>query len=110
MFNIISGHAKFYLTIANKYISSQPSITMTGPKPSTLAATATSTKNTNPKSQATASTSTSSTNAKKTLPDDPLAEPIRQTLGPSLYRLAASLPRYELDIIVKEARACESAL
>ena len=35
---------------------------------------------------------------------------VRTMLGPTLRRLTGGLPRHELDVIVKEARACEDAL
>ncbi|KAL7470107.1 hypothetical protein ACHAXS_011698 [Conticribra weissflogii] len=76
----------------------------------TASGTAIATKTTIPQPPTPTAPSTSTSSSKKPPPEDPFDEQIRETLGPSLYRLAAGLPKYELDIIVKEARACESAL
>ena len=42
--------------------------------------------------------------------EDPITEAIRDMLPVTLSRLAAGLPMHELDVIVKEAMACEDAL
>jgi hypothetical protein len=42
--------------------------------------------------------------------EDPIPESIRDMLPVTLSRLASSLPMHELDVIVKEAMACEDAL
>jgi len=39
-----------------------------------------------------------------------IPEPIRDLLPATLSRLTAGLPMHELDIIIKEATACEDAL
>lgn len=41
---------------------------------------------------------------------DIIPEAVRNILPQTLTRLTAGLPRAELDLIVKEARACEFAL
>jgi hypothetical protein len=42
--------------------------------------------------------------------EDPIPESIRDMLPITLSRLAAGLPMHELEVIVKEAMACEEAL
>ena len=42
--------------------------------------------------------------------EDPITEAIRDMLPITLSRLVAGLPMHELDVIVKEAMACEDAL
>mmetsp|Transcript_4968 Transcript_4968/g.9233 ORF Transcript_4968/g.9233 Transcript_4968/m.9233 type:complete len:353 (+) Transcript_4968:88-1146(+) len=42
--------------------------------------------------------------------DKIIPEPIRELLPATLSRLTAGLPLHELDIIIKEAKACEDAL
>ena len=42
--------------------------------------------------------------------NETIPESIRTLLPQTLSRLSAGLPKHELDIICKEARACEFAL
>ena len=51
-----------------------------------------------------------SDNSKDDRDGDVIPEPIRELLPATLSRLAAGLPMHELDIIIKEAKACEDAL
>ena len=39
-----------------------------------------------------------------------IPEGVQQILPQTLSRLSAGLPKHELDIIIKEAKACEGAL
>ena len=39
-----------------------------------------------------------------------IPEGVQQILPQTLSRLSAGLPKHELDIIIKEAKACEDAL
>mmetsp|Transcript_9590 Transcript_9590/g.17300 ORF Transcript_9590/g.17300 Transcript_9590/m.17300 type:complete len:114 (-) Transcript_9590:1803-2144(-) len=59
----------------------------------------------NDDSRSDTTTATTTATANSAIP-----EPIRDLLPATLSRLTAGLPMHELDIIIKEATACEDAL